>query len=201
MARVRPRAAPSIHDSGVGARSLSGLSTGDRPLDLCRRSSSPSRRVVASNESGLHRFRPRCLEDEDNALRRQREGGPYDVRDIAAVAARALTEEGHEGKVYELTGPEAISNREIAEKLSAAVGKPVEHVEIPLEDAREAMIGEGAPEWLADGLVELNREVYEPGYAANVADGMAETTGREPRSFEEFARDHAGAFAETGSAL
>ncbi|HEV8044189.1 MAG TPA: SDR family oxidoreductase [Rubrobacter sp.] len=121
-----------------------------------------------------------------------------DVRDIAAVAARTLTEDGHEGKTYELTGPRAISNREIAEKLSAATGKPVEHVEVSLEDAREGMVGAGLPEWLADGLVELNREVYEPGYAADVTGGVAEVTGREPRGFEEFARDHAGAFAGTG---
>ena len=46
----------------------------------------------------------------------------------------------------------------------------------------------------------VNKEVYEPGYAANVTGGVAETTRREPQSFEEFARDHAGAFAGTGSA-
>lgn len=118
-----------------------------------------------------------------------------DIRDIAAVAASALTEKGHEGMTYELTGPEAISNREIAEKLSALIGKPVEHVEISLEDARGAMVGAGLPGWLADGLVELNREVYEPGYGSNVAGGVAEAAGRDPRSFDTFARDHAGAFA------
>ena len=118
-----------------------------------------------------------------------------DVRDIAAVAARTLTEEGHEGKTYELTGPEAISNREITDKLSAAIGKPVEHVEVSLEDARGAMVGAGLPEWLADGLIELNREVYEPGYASNVAGSVAEATGQDPRSFDTFTRNHAGAFA------
>ena len=122
-----------------------------------------------------------------------------DARDIAAVAARALTEDGHEGEVYDLTGPEAISNRDIAEKLSRVIGKPVEHVEVSLEDAREAMVGAGLPEWLADGLVELNREVYAPGYAANVADGVPRATGRDPRPFEEFARDHAKAFMGTGT--
>lgn len=122
-----------------------------------------------------------------------------DVRDIAAVAARTLTEDGHEGKTYELTGPQAISNREIVEKLSAATGKRVEHVEISLDDAREGMVGAGLPEWLADGLIELNREVYEPGYAAEVSGGVAEVTGREPRNFEEFARDHAETFAGTGA--
>ncbi len=124
-----------------------------------------------------------------------------DARDIAAVAAKALTEEGHEGKVYDLTGPEAISNREIAEKLSAVIGEPVEHVEVSFEDAREAMVGAGMPEWLVDGLIELNKEVYEPGYAASVTGGVAKAAGREPRSFEVFARDHAEAFTGTGSAV
>lgn len=117
-----------------------------------------------------------------------------DVRDIAAVAAETLTGEGHEGKVYDLTGPEALSNREIAQKLSAALGKTVEHVEVSYEGAREAMVGAGLPEWLADGLIELNREVYEPGYAAQTANGVEEATGRRPRSFDEFARDHRAAF-------
>ena len=117
-----------------------------------------------------------------------------DVRDIAAIAAEALTGEGHEGKAYDLTGPEALSNRELAQKFSEAFGKPVEHVEVSYEGAREAMVGAGLPEWLADGLIELNREVYEPGYAAQTANGVEEVTGRKPRSFDEFARDHRAAF-------
>lgn len=117
-----------------------------------------------------------------------------DVRDIAAVAAEALTGEGHEGKAYDLTGPEALSNRELAQKFSEAFGKPVEHVEVSYEGAREAMVGAGLPEWLTDGLIELNREVYEPGYAAQTANGVEEVTGRKPRSFDEFARDHRAAF-------
>lgn len=73
-------------------------------------------------------------------------------------------------------------------------GRPVEHVEVSLEEARGAMVGAGLSEWLADSLVELNMEVYEPGYASNVVGGVAEATGREPRSFDAFARGHAGAF-------
>lgn len=73
-------------------------------------------------------------------------------------------------------------------------------MEVSPEDAREAMVGASMPEWLADGLIKLNKEVYEPGYAASVTGGVAEATGREPRSFEEFARDHAQVFTGTGSA-
>ncbi len=116
-----------------------------------------------------------------------------DARDVAAVAARMLTEEGHEGKVYELSGPEAISHRDIAEKLSGVLGRPVEHVEVSSEDARGGMITMGMPVWLADALFELF-EVRQAGYTAGVTETVAEITGREPRSYEQFARDYKEAF-------
>jgi uncharacterized protein YbjT (DUF2867 family) len=123
-----------------------------------------------------------------------------DARDVAAVAARALTEDDHEGQVHELTGPEAISHRDIAETLSAVLGRPVEHVEVSIEDARGSMVGMGMPEWLAEAVAELF-EVRQEGYFAGVTNTVAGITGREPRSYEEFARDHKGAFsgAPTGS--
>jgi len=117
-----------------------------------------------------------------------------DVRDIAAVGVAALTETGHEGKVYELTGPEALTRREQTMKLEAAAGVDVELVEVSSDEAREAMLGAGYPEYAVDGLIELDVHVYEPGHASGLADGVREATGRDPRSFEEFARDHAEAF-------
>jgi uncharacterized protein YbjT (DUF2867 family) len=116
-----------------------------------------------------------------------------DVRDVATVAAKTLTDERHEGKVYELTGPEAISHREIAEKLSKVLERPVEHVEVSLDDARGGMIEMGMPEWLADALYELF-EVRQAGYMAGVTNAVGQVTGREPRSYEEFARDYKEAF-------
>ncbi len=119
-----------------------------------------------------------------------------DARDVAAVAARALTEDGHEGKVHELTGPEAISHRDIAEKLSAVLGRPVEHVEVSIEGARGSMVGMGMPGWLAEAVAELF-DVREAGLLAPVTGTVANITRREPRSYEEFARDHKGAFSAT----
>ncbi len=116
-----------------------------------------------------------------------------DARDVAAVAARVLTKERHEGKAYELSGPEAISNREAAEQLSTVLGRAIECVEVSFEDARRAMVGGGLPEWLVDGVIELAR-LQEAGYAASLTNGVAEVTGREPRRFEEFARDYKSAF-------
>jgi uncharacterized protein YbjT (DUF2867 family) len=116
-----------------------------------------------------------------------------DVRDIAAVAVTALTQPGHEGKAYALTGPEALTRREQVTVLAAAAGVEAEVVEVTNEQARDAMLGAGFPEYAVGGLIELNEHVYEPGYASTVADGVREATGHEPRSWEEFARDHAEA--------
>lgn len=116
-----------------------------------------------------------------------------DARDIAAVAARALVEEGHEGKSYVVTGPEALSYGEVAEKLSAATGRPVRYVSITPGEFRAGALAAGLPEWLADALAVLN-ENFAAGDLSQVTNVVREVGGREPRTFDEFARDHAGAF-------
>ena len=75
----------------------------------------------------------------------------------------------------------------------------VEGVPVSVDDARRAMVGAGMPAWQADGLAELFG-VYRAGHATVVTGGVAEATGREPRSFEGFARDHRAAFAGAGRA-
>jgi uncharacterized protein YbjT (DUF2867 family) len=116
-----------------------------------------------------------------------------DARDIASVAARALTEAGHEGRTYELTGPEALSYNEIAGKLSTATGVSVKYVSVPMEAARQGMVESGMPAWLADALVELF-EYYIGGGADRVTNDVRQVTGREAISFDQFASDYAGAF-------
>lgn len=117
-----------------------------------------------------------------------------DVDDVAAAAVAALTEEGHEGRTYELSGPDAPTRREQVAILAAAAGREVEIVPITHEQAREAMLGAGLPEWRADGLTELHA-FYDAGRAGTPASGVREATGREPRSWSDFAREHAEAFA------
>lgn len=119
--------------------------------------------------------------------------GMIDVRDIAAVAFKALTEDGHAGNSYTLTGPEALSHAEAAEKLSRAIGRPVRHGDVSPSDFRTAMLGAGMPEWFADGLNELYAWVRDGG-AERVTNTVAEVTGRPPIRFDEFARDCAAAF-------
>ena len=115
-----------------------------------------------------------------------------DVRDIAAVAVKALREPGHMGKAYTLSGPEALTYGEIAGKLSAAVGKPIRYVDIPDEDFRKGAIGAGMPEAYVDAMLSLFH-FYETGHASAVSPDIERVTGRKATGFDQFARDHAGA--------
>jgi uncharacterized protein YbjT (DUF2867 family) len=116
-----------------------------------------------------------------------------DVSDIAEIAALALTGSGHEGKTYPLTGPEALTMAEVAEKLSAATGKTIRYVNVAPEEARKAQLAAGMPPYLADALVELFAE-RRKGKEAQVS-AMAQTLlGRRPTSFDEFAVRHAAIF-------
>jgi len=117
-----------------------------------------------------------------------------DVRDIAAVACAVLLEKGHEGKTYTITGPESLSYAQMAEKISTAIGKQVRYVEVPTDAARQAMLGAGWPEWVVEGLLELYT-FYNSGTAASVSKVTEQIAGKKPITFEEFARDHAAAFA------
>jgi uncharacterized protein YbjT (DUF2867 family) len=116
-----------------------------------------------------------------------------DVRDIATVAALALTGPGHEGKVYEITGPESLTHAEMADRLSTAIGKTVNFVNISPDSMRDALVGFGMPEWQANGIVE-DYDLYRRGEAAKVTTTVQDVTGIAPTTFSRFARDYAGAF-------
>jgi uncharacterized protein YbjT (DUF2867 family) len=116
-----------------------------------------------------------------------------DIGDIAEIAAKVLTEPGHENKVYSLTGPEALTMAEVATRLSAASGKNIRYVNVPPEDARKAQLAAGMPPFLADALFELFAE-RRKGMEARVWPDSERLLGRRPTSFEEFARNNAAAF-------
>ncbi len=116
-----------------------------------------------------------------------------DVRDIAAVAVVTLTQPGHEGKTYDITGPEALSFAQLAEEISAAVGHQVTYMDVLPAVARQGMIQGGLPNWLADGVLELFA-YFDTGRAARVTNVVAEVGKTQPRTFEQFAREFAPAF-------
>jgi uncharacterized protein YbjT (DUF2867 family) len=119
-----------------------------------------------------------------------------DARDIAAIAVAALTESGHEEKIYDITGPQALSNFEIADMLSEVAGRKIAYVPVSDADARQAMAAAGMPEWLVEALIELI-VIKRAGYTEAISADVAPLLGREATAFEQFARDHAEAFSKT----
>jgi uncharacterized protein YbjT (DUF2867 family) len=119
-----------------------------------------------------------------------------DVRDIAAVAVAALTQTGHEGKTYDLTGPEALTHAQMAAELTQALDRPVVFVDLPEKQFREALRGFQMPDWQADGLIE-DYAHYRRGEAAGISPAVEEVSGEAPRRFSAFARDYRAAFLGT----
>jgi uncharacterized protein YbjT (DUF2867 family) len=116
-----------------------------------------------------------------------------DVGDLAEVALITLTSAGHEGKIYSLTGPEALTMTDVAEKLSAATGRPVRYVNVSPEDHKNASLSRGIPPYLAEGLFELFAE-RRNGKEATVFPDTERLLGRRPVSFGEFAQRNAAIF-------
>ena len=114
-----------------------------------------------------------------------------DVRDIAAVAAAILTDPAaHLNQAYDLTGPEALNNEEIAALISRASGKTVTYHDIPEETSREGMARLGVPEWNIRVLESLHRRI-KLGMTAEVTSQVRTITGKVPISFARFAEDYA----------
>lgn len=117
-----------------------------------------------------------------------------DARDIGAVAAEVLTAPAsHVGRAYTLSGPEALSNAAIAEKISSAAGRAVKYVAMPEADYKKTMLGFGLPEEFLDAFIDLQR-YYRTGAAERTTPEVEGVLGRKPISFDRFARDHASAW-------
>jgi uncharacterized protein YbjT (DUF2867 family) len=111
-----------------------------------------------------------------------------DTRDVGAVAAALLTQPGHEGDAYDLTGPEALSYEDVASKLSGVMGRQIRYIDVPDEAVAGALSGFGLGDWLVGTLVELfadYRRSGEDGYAAQVTETIERLTGRPPRSLDQ----------------
>ncbi len=120
--------------------------------------------------------------------------GFIDARDIASVAMEALTAPGHEGKAYELTGPEALSHADVADQLSAATGRSIVYENISPETYEQEKAAQGWPRTSIDTMLALFADIR-AGTVSVVTDTVSGVTGRAPLSFREFARDYASTFA------
>ena len=112
-----------------------------------------------------------------------------DIDDIADVAVAALTEEGHRGQLYEVTGPRLMTFAEMARELSNATGRPIRHVPISFEDFH-ANVAQAGGNFVADVFTAIARETLD-GRNSHTTDGVKRALGRPPRDFADFARDAA----------
>jgi uncharacterized protein YbjT (DUF2867 family) len=116
-----------------------------------------------------------------------------DIRDVAAVAVIVLAATGHEGKSYELTGGEALTNEQIAEKISRVVERKISYIDLSPAEFKKAIRSAGMPEWSADALLDLQR-LYREGKAGLVTNDVERLTRRKPIPFDQFVRDYTFAF-------
>ena len=110
-----------------------------------------------------------------------------DTRDVAAVAALALTEPGHAGAHYDVTGPEALSYTDVAVKLTSAMGRHISYVGVSDDAVRQAFLGAGLTEWFANALVGLYQDYRRSGtdgYAAQVTSTVQRLTSCPARSVD-----------------
>lgn len=113
-----------------------------------------------------------------------------DADDIAEVAVAALTEEGHTGQLYELTGPRSLTFAEAAAEISKATGRDIRYVPVSLEEHAAEAAEHGVPAEVVELLTYLFAEVVD-GRNADTTDGVRRALGREGRDFGGYAREAA----------
>jgi uncharacterized protein YbjT (DUF2867 family) len=114
-----------------------------------------------------------------------------DPRDVAAVAVRALTDDGYAGTTHVLTGPQVLSRADQVHAIGAAIGRPLRFEKVPVPEARAQMLADGRPPALVEALL-ASAETRPTSYL--VTSTVQEITGAPARTFGEWAADHAGHF-------
>jgi uncharacterized protein YbjT (DUF2867 family) len=107
------------------------------------------------------------------------------VGDIAVVANKALQGGAHSGKTYELNGPEAISNQELAKRVSKIAGRTVNYVDIPESAQRESMLGSGMPDWQVTALLDL-QQYYTQGGGSKTDGLLPSLIERSPVTLDQY---------------
>jgi uncharacterized protein YbjT (DUF2867 family) len=115
-----------------------------------------------------------------------------DVEDIAECAARLL-ESKAENRAYEINGPEAVTYKELADRISRVSGRSVRYVNLSLDEIKKSLLSTGMPEWQATALTEL-QEYYLTGRGGELTPDIQQITGRAPKALDTFLEQNAAAF-------
>jgi uncharacterized protein YbjT (DUF2867 family) len=116
-----------------------------------------------------------------------------DVRDLAAVAAKALTSSALDGKTLELNGSEALTCEQVAQKITERTGVAARYVDIPLEAQRKAMLDQKMPEWQVTALIDL-QHYYINGQGGDLDGAVEEILDRAPNTLDQFLTESASEF-------
>jgi uncharacterized protein YbjT (DUF2867 family) len=120
-------------------------------------------------------------------------GEPFiDVDDIADVAVAALTKEGHNGKLYEVTGPRLLTFEEAIKEIAKATGRPIKYERVPMQAYASILEEYGLPKDIVWLVTYLFTEVLD-GRNEEIADGVQQALGRKPTDFREFVKKAAAA--------
>jgi uncharacterized protein YbjT (DUF2867 family) len=118
---------------------------------------------------------------------------PTDLRDVAAVIRRVLTEQGHEKQSYDLTGPELITLTEVAARFSSVLGRDIRYVDQPLAEFRQRLLAVNLAPWRSDAVCK-EFEAIAAGAIDHTTGEIARLLGRPPLSLDQFIRDHLAQF-------
>lgn len=116
-----------------------------------------------------------------------------DLRDVAAVMVKALSEDGHGRQSYDLTGPELLTMHEIAERFTRILGRKYTYVDLPLDDFRKRLKGVGFSDWRI-AAVSAELESIANGSLDHTTHTIEDLLGRPATSIDQFISDHAELF-------
>lgn len=120
---------------------------------------------------------------------------PTDIRDVGRVILRVLTEQGHENRSYDLTGPELLTLAEVARTFSRVLGREIVYVDQPMEEFRARLTAVNLAPWRSDAVCR-EFEAIAAGAIDHTTDTVARLLGRPPASLEQFIRDHMALFGQ-----
>ncbi len=175
----------------ISGRGEPGAQQGERAVQECAIAEWTVVRCSWFNQNFSESYLLDPVLDGEMALPVSDVGEPFvDADDIADVAVAALTQEGHAGRVYELTGPRLLSFAETAAEIAAAAGRPVNFVSVSIDDYVAGAAAQGVPYDVLSLLRYVFTEVLD-GRNASLGDGVQRALDRAPRDFTDYARDYA----------
>ena len=119
--------------------------------------------------------------------------GMIHTKDVGTVIAKVLSEDGHEGQNYEVTGPEILSFHDVAEIFSKVLGKKVDYINVPIDEYKKTLSQFLTNQWYLDSVIDLFKDIAEGGIE-DKTDTFEDLIGKSPCSLEQFIQEYSFVF-------